>query len=244
MENMRRAAICWALVIAAPLSACASPFIERDTRTDAAGPSKDLAARPSTISGSKKGRSQDADTGGGRGNRSGTNPPPSSGADPDGPLEEAPRGVDDFTVIASLSDPAGDLGPDVPSFADLVRITIGDDGTRARITVDVAGALPARTARAEVEGIGVDLYRDSDDYQLFASGETTGWFGYLYAPQGFVPYEGDFEIEQERVIFTVPWTAIGGRGSGEFGVFLEWSGPRGRYSQDLAPESGRAVFGS
>lgn len=238
---MRRAAICWALVIAAPLSACASPFIERDTRIDAAGPSQDLAARPSPGSGSREGRSQETESRRGRGNRS---KKPSLGADPKDLPQEAPPGIDDFTVIASLSDPAGDLGPGIPSSADLVRVTIGDDGTRARIIIDVAGSLPARTGRAEVEGIGVDLYRDSGDYQLFASGETTGWFGYLYTPQGFVRYEGGFELEQERVIFTVPWTAIGGRGSGEFGVFLEWTGPRDRYSQDLAPESGRAVFGT
>jgi hypothetical protein len=146
-------------------------------------------------------------------------------------------------VIGSLSDAAGDLPADSPKYADIIGVTIGDDGGRARVIVEVAGALPTQTARAEVEGLGIDLYGDSGDYQLFASGEPGGWFGYLYTPDGFVPYQGDLELGVRSVIFTVPWDAIGGHGSGEFGVFLDWSGSNDRFSQDLAPESGTVPFG-
>jgi hypothetical protein len=233
---MRNRAATWALVIVTCLTACASPFVDPVTQDNESSPSKDLAARATPVEATggatrDNRRERVADGAVQKGG-------PARSTEP----EEAPPPDANFAVVGSLADERGDLGADPPAYADVVSVTIGDDSVRARVTVQVAGKLPVRTRRTEVQGLGVDLYRDSGDYQLFASGEPDGWFGYLYTPDGFVRYRGDFEVQVDRVIFTVPWGAIGGRGDGELSLFLDWTGPNDRFSQDLAPESGTAPF--
>jgi len=245
-RNMRRAGVCWALALVYLLGACASPFAEAPTQSEEGGLPQDLGKsassgpdRPLSAGGSKER--------GTRGHRDDPTHSSQASGENEGKREnegdDVAPGADDFMVIGSFSDAAGDQAAGAPDYADVVGAAIGDDGDRARIIVEVAGALPTETARAEVEGLGVDLYRGSGDYQLFASGEPEGWFGYLYTPDGFVAYRGDLQLGTRTVTFTVPWDAIGGRGPGEFGLFLDWSGSGDRFSQDLAPQSGTVPFG-
>jgi hypothetical protein len=153
---------------------------------------------------------------------------------------------DDFDRVGALSDGSRDAGSDTPGYGDVASILIESDGTSARVVVEMAGRLPDRLVNGEIEGVGVDLFRESGDYQLFASGEPSGWYGYLYTPDGFVEYEGTFTIAGRTIIFVVPWSALGGDDSGTFSAFVDWtgSGPQGKnpYSQDLAPDDGTANF--
>ena len=245
-ERVRRAVVCWALALVTSLGACASPFAETEVQTEDGSPPRDLAR---TASSAPNG-SVTKDTSGDGGTRQGRDDPADLSEGPGGNDEQTgnaegrvPPEIEDFTVIGSISDAEADASESSPEYADVVGVTIGENGTRARVVVEVAGALPANTGRAEVESLGVDLYRRSGDYQLFASGEPGGWFGYLYTPEGFVAYRGDLHLGRRTLTFTVPWDAIGGRGSGEFGMFLDWSGSGDRFAQDLAPESGTVPFG-
>lgn len=139
----------------------------------------------------------------------------------------SPAAAPPYRVVAVLDDGGDDQGIDGPSYADLRQVRIEDDGTRARVTVTVGGTLPNDTAIRESVGIGVDLYAGAaqaeSDYQLFADGGPDGWFAYLQTPEGFVRYPGTFSLYAGQLVFTVPWASVGGRSSGAFSAFADWS---------------------
>jgi len=150
-------------------------------------------------------------------------------------------------AATTITDPAGDQGAG-PADADIrtVRLeTVGDD---VRVTVTLGARLPAKLATGEVMGIGVDFARgDAGEsaYQLFADGEDDGWYAYLDTPTGFVPYPGTFDLAGDGVVFTVPWSALGGTRTGRTATFVDWSKrsvDRVRSSNDRAPDSGRVPF--
>ena len=139
------------------------------------------------------------------------------------PLASSPP----YRVVAVLTDPSGDQGVEGPAYGDLREVRIEDDGTQARVTVTMAGELPARPASRESLGIGVDLYarttQTEGEYQLFADGGPGGWFAYLETPRGFVKYPGTFALSGARLVFTVPWSGLGSRTSGAFSAFADWT---------------------
>ena len=107
-----------------------------------------------------------------------------------------------------------------------MRMTIESNGTSARVTVSVNAKLPNPMPSGEEEAIGVDFYRAptqaESDYQLYASGDDTGWVAFLDTPKGFVQYPGTFQIGGSSVVFTVPWSSLGGSHSGYASVFMDW----------------------
>ena len=136
-----------------------------------------------------------------------------------------------------------------PAYGDLRSITIEDDGDRARVTVHLGAALPARGASGEAIGIGVDLYRTAtqqeSDYQLFADGGPDGWFAYLHTPKGFVRYPGSFALTADGLTFTVPWSALGAPSQARFSAFADWTQRRttgNAAGNDRAPLAGSAAF--
>jgi hypothetical protein len=250
---MRRHLLCLAAGVAL-LSGCA---VGGDQTTDT--PRRDLAARPSplpsdlpappgvgpTSSAGASASHSAAPTPGAPGQRPTSAPTASPGGGQSGPA--AP-----YRSVTTLNDLRGDADPSAPGYADLTNVGIEDDGTHARITVTVAGTLPTTTATDEVMGIGVDLYRQGNtgresDYQLFADGEPTGWYAYLQTPKGFVRYPGQFALGGGRLVFTVPWSAIGAPRSGRFSAFVDWTrrsssvtGNQG--SNDYAPALGTSAY--
>ncbi|HVE47494.1 MAG TPA: hypothetical protein VNA57_12210 [Acidimicrobiales bacterium] len=145
-----------------------------------------------------------------------------------------------------MPDPAGDAGLLTPPYVDVVRVSIEDDGSRARVVVDVAGALPQQLPADEVAGVGVDLYvgdRPSSDYQVFADGSPDGWFAYLYAEGDLVRYPGSFALGGSRMVFELPWNTVGDRAVARFSAFYDWSKdavPVNRVGEDHAPATGTA----
>jgi hypothetical protein len=159
-----------------------------------------------------------------------------------------------YRVVGSLEDTRGDQGLEGPAYADLRAVTVEDDGTHARVTVALSAALPLRAKDRESLGIGVDVYRTvtqgESDYQLFADGGPDGWFAYLQTPKGFVRYPGSFALSGTRMVFTLPWSSLGGRRTGRFSAFADWTqgGRPGTLggnasSQDLAPAVGSTAYG-
>ena len=141
----------------------------------------------------------------------------SGGAQPEAP----------YTTFLTMPDTAGDAGLGVPAYADLRSVTLADNGTSLRVTVEMNGALPTKTATGESMGIGVDLYRAAakreSDYQLFADGESDGWFAYLDTPKGFVRYPGTFALGGQTLVFTVPWSSVGNPQTGRTSAFADWT---------------------
>ena len=154
-----------------------------------------------------------------------------------------------YRAVGTAADGTGDTEGSGPAYADLVGVTVEDDGTNARVTITFAGDVPSRLPAGETMGTGVDLYRSptqvESDYQLFADGQPDGWFAYLQTPKGFVRYPGRFGIGGRRIEFVVPWSALGSPSSGAFSAFADWTRdatPANAFSEDHAPNVGNARF--
>lgn len=178
---------------------------------------------------------------------SGSPPPPSDGRTAAAPPPPSPstQTRPGPVVLADVADPRRDAGLEARDYGDLTRVVFESQSDTLRVTVEVAGDLPARLGDGEVMGIGVDLFagdgRESD-HQLFADGGSDGWRAFLQTPEGFVAYPGSFGMGGRRLVFEVPWSAVGGRGEREASVFLDWSRerlPLNAQSFDRAPDRGR-----
>lgn len=168
---------------------------------------------------------------------------PSGGGGP-GPGPGAP-----YAQVGRATDKARDPGAGVPGYGDLVAVTVEDDGTNARVTVTMNADVPLRLSAEETMGVGVDFFRSAaqveSDYQLFADGEPDGWYAYLQGPKGFVKYPGTFGVGGRRLVFTVPWSALGAPRAGRFSAFADWTRtaiPSNQFGEDHAPDLGTAAF--
>lgn len=142
-----------------------------------------------------------------------------TGSEPAGPTAAGDR------VLVSADDRRGDhgLGAD---YGDLTGFGVVDTGDAARLTVTVAATIPARLADGEVMGVGVDVYRTDDresDYQVFLDGGSDGWVAYLQTPRGFTRFPGSFSLAGNRLVVTVPWSALGGERDASVAAFVDWT---------------------
>lgn len=152
-----------------------------------------------------------------------------------------------FVAKALVTDPAGDPdGQTPPPYGDVVALRLEDNGTQARFTVELAGDVPTRLAAGEQVAVGVDVWRGGteSDYQLYARGNDEGWLAWLDTPSDLVPYPGTFELGDNKLVFTVPWSSLGGRRAGSLSVLVEREQDKAVVladaSADRAPE-GRAT---
>ena len=152
------------------------------------------------------------------------------------------------TRLLQVDDGAGDSGHDT-AYADAVRLTVVETDDRAVVTVDVAGGIPDPLPPDEVMGVGVDLFlgtSNESDYQLFADGSDDGWFAYLHTPDGIAGFPGTFRLGGQRMVFEIPWSAVGNPTSGRISAFADWSRSGGAalnpFSEDFVPDSGTRSF--
>lgn len=153
---------------------------------------------------------------------------------------EAQQETASYEPIGALEDPSDAA----PGYADVVSASLESDGSNLRATLTMGGAVPDHApGDSEVVGLAIDLATDKGKYQLFASGENDGWFGYFDSPKGMRPFPGTFQIVDNQIVFTVPWSAFGGPRRGKFSVYCEWSSAEG-YSEDPAPDDfSKVAFG-
>jgi hypothetical protein len=130
-----------------------------------------------------------------------------------------------FHDVTVLSDRKDDAGIQQQPYSDVLSLRIEDNGTHARFTVQFAGDLPNPMPVGQLLNVGVDMFhgQKESDYQLFAQGDESRWLAYLQTPSGFVEYPGTFQIGGPKLVFTVPWSSIGGRKGGTTSVFADWS---------------------
>ena len=136
--------------------------------------------------------------------------------------------------VLLASDARGDHGAG-PSYADLVSLTLEDDGTSLRVSVELGDTVPALLADGEVQGVGIDLFRsrsDESDFQVFLDGGSGGWRGFLQTPRGFVRYPGTLSVAGSMLVTVIPWTELGGRADAQVSAFADWSDDGGRSSAD------------
>ncbi len=137
-------------------------------------------------------------------------------------------------ALAHLEDPTGDHG-DGPGYSDLTAVAFGERDGRLAVTVTLDATVPGILDGREVEGVGIDLYRSSDeesDYQVFLDGGRGGWRAFLQTPEGFVDFPGTFAVRGRSLEVAVPWSALGGRREATSSVFVDWSEGTGRLATD------------
>jgi len=167
---------------------------------------------------------------------------------PEDEPSDAPSQTATFMTIAQIDDPEGDVGLEGPDWADIVGLVLDDDGTKLRITIDFAAALPATLDEDEVVGIGIDLLREDDGesrYQVFVDGGSDGWYAYFQRQDGFMAFPGSFSLGGSRMVLTIPAEVIGNPVEGEWRSFLDWSGPSRvlrPVAHDRAPDEGWHAF--
>jgi len=171
---------------------------------------------------------------------SGAAPPPAATSVTASPSRGTAPAPAAFTRLASVDDPAGDAGVGAPPYADIRSLTIDSSGSVARLTVTFAGPVPPRLPDAEVMGVGVDLFRGGEtesQAQVFADGESTGWFAYVQVGNDVGRYSGTLDIAGTALVFTVPWSSIGDLDRGGARAFADWSrdGTVMVATRDMAP---------
>jgi hypothetical protein len=216
------------------------------TKTDERGLPRGLSAKPEPLDPSLPGADGSSTTVPGgtgttvRGGGTGTTATTRSGG---GPAPAAP-----FRQLAAATDGTGDHGLGGKPYADLTAVRVEDDGTSARLSVEVAGAVPSPLPEGETMGVGIDLYRAGaeSDYQVFADGGSDGWRAYFQDHEVFKPFPGRFELGGNRLVFVVPWSALGGRTSGAVAAFADWTKNDlvvvASTTQDKVPDRGHTPF--
>lgn len=127
--------------------------------------------------------------------------------------------------LVSVADPAGDQGA-APAYGDVRSVALDSDGESLRMAVTMAGVVPGRLARGEVQGVGIDFYTADEaesDHQVFLDGGSDGWVAYLQTPRGFVPFPGELRLDGPTLTAVVPWSAVGEPAGATVAVFADWS---------------------
>lgn len=156
--------------------------------------------------------------------------------------------------VARISDRTGDHGLFGPPQADIAAVTMEANRDAVRITVTLAGDVPANLRTTDVEGIGVDLFAPGNtnahqsDSQVFATGDDSGWYGYLSVGTAEpVPLPGSLTIDHRNVVFDVPATALHAPRRGTFSAFVDFSRdaqPTDQATEDHAPDLGASPYPS
>lgn len=150
------------------------------------------------------------------------------------PAAPAEVATSSWRPVLLATDARGDHGAG-PAYADLVSLTLEDDGTSLRVSVELGDTVPALLADGEVQGVGIDLFRsraDESDFQVFLDGGSGGWRGFLQTPRGFVRYPGTLSVAGSMLVTVIPWTELGGRADAQVSAFADWSDDGGRSSAD------------
>jgi hypothetical protein len=145
-----------------------------------------------------------------------------------------PRPPSSWALLRTATDPGADQGAG-PGYADALELTLAEDATHLRIAVRLGGAVPARLAGREVQGIGVDLFRGGgaeSDFQVFLDGGDHGWRGFLQTPDGFVRFPGTVTVAGATVTSVLPWASLGGRATADVSAFVDWADGAGRAGVD------------
>jgi hypothetical protein len=160
-----------------------------------------------------------------------------------GPATTTAQAERDYVERLRHQDARGDHGSGAPSYADASVLVVDATEEYLRVSVMLAGQPRATLGDRETAGIGVDFFSDAvaieSDYQLFADGGPNGWTAYLESPGGRVRYPGTLTIGENRLVWELPWAAIGGRRQLYVSAFSDWSNGDGAFGEDFLPDVGK-----
>lgn len=236
-----------ALLLTVVLAAgCASPLGGDDGAAREATSTTEALGKAAIVEPGVLGSRGDPSADGGRSTTSGRDGADTTGpADPGQTADGSPTSSvsRSYREVLRHSDRSGDHGVGAPPRADAIALIFESSDEFVRVTAQLSGQPPAALAEGEIAGIGVDVFEDpaaiESEYQLYALGESTGWTAYLETPGGKVPYPGTLTLGENRLVWELPWSAIGGKRALFVSAFSDWSDGNGTFGEDFLPDLGK-----
>ena len=163
--------------------------------------------------------------------------------------EVASSGQDPRTasVLVTEPDPDADKSGIAPDFPDILSTLVEGAGPNLRVTIVFHGDVPDKMPDDKtymVAGFGLTPEKKSQGYAFGASADDKGWTAYGGSDTGG-EFEGDFSISGDTVVFTVPWSIMGGPQAFKWYSQASWfkslAGTT-HYSLDALPNEGPARY--
>jgi hypothetical protein len=113
-------------------------------------------------------------------------------------------------ALASRSDPSGDgeVKGEVPAYAEMTGASIRGLGDDVELTVTFAESLPEKMPDEDTSmSVRFQLTGRDDAPYLYADGDKKGWAAGINA---WDEYPGEFWMAGNKLIFRLPWDALGG----------------------------------
>lgn len=171
---------------------------------------------------------------------------------------EAPGGTSGSSKIrpefarraSSVTDPRDDAKKQgvTPDYAEIIGASIEGLGEDVRLTLTLAGQVPARTPNDKTHMIiafGITGTEENEGYSFGAQARPEGWQAYAGGRDDSGAFPGTFKIDGSQIVMTIPWNYIRGPRAFEWYAASNWFSQLANtthYRVDLAPSKGLAKF--
>lgn len=152
------------------------------------------------------------------------------------------------SVLVTEPDPDAEKTGLVPEYSDILSVRIEGAASGFRVTMTFRGDVPEKMPDKKtfmVAGMGFTERKKDEGYGFGASADTTGWTPYAGSKGEGGEFPGTFSIDGPTIVFTMPWSAIGGPRSFEWYAQASWFkslAATTHYSLDIVPNEGPARF--
>lgn len=151
------------------------------------------------------------------------------------------------SVVVTEPDPDAEKSGLPPDFADILSVRVQGIGKGFRVTITFRGDVPAQMPDDKtymVAGFGLTGEEGKSGYAFGASADTKGWTPYGGSKKGG-EFPGTMSIDGPTMVFTMPWSAVGGARAFEWYAQETWfkslAGTT-HYSLDNVPNDGPAKY--
>jgi hypothetical protein len=113
-------------------------------------------------------------------------------------------------AVASRGDSAsdGEGNGDTPNYAEMTRASVRGTGENVELTVTFAEALPQAMPDGNTfMAVGFRFEGKREKPYVYADGDRSGWTPGVSSSDS---YPGEFSVSGNKMIFTLPWSALGG----------------------------------
>lgn len=157
-----------------------------------------------------------------------------------------PRGA---SVLVTEPDPDSEKSGLVPDYSEISSVRIEGAATQFRVTITFRADLPERMPDKKtymIAGMGFTQGKKEEGYGFGASADVDGWTPYAGSKsEGGGEFPGTMSIDGPTIVFTIPWSALGGPRSFEWYAQASWFkslAATTHYSLDIVPNDGPARF--
>lgn len=152
------------------------------------------------------------------------------------------------SVLVTEPDPDAEKSGLVPEYAEVLSVRIQGLGEQFRVTMTFRAPLPEAMPDDKtymIAGMGLTETRKDEGFAFGASAGTSGWTPYAGQKGEGGKFPGTFSIAGRTVVFTMPWSAIGGPRSFDWYSQASWFKSLANtthYSLDILPNDGPAEY--